>query len=150
VGDVTDPGRYDAPQRAVRLTFEFEGEEVRLVSLHRVAMLVPPPDEPGREEAQAGFWYEVLDAQDRPMYRRGARNPLRSDIEVFGEGPDGSFTHVEMPQPRGVFTLLVPDLEDARTLALIGAPPGPTQEASVAREIARFDLTADPPIQRGP
>jgi hypothetical protein len=33
---------------------------------------------------------------------------------------------------------------------LIGAPPGPTQEASVAREIARFDLTAEPPIQRGP
>jgi hypothetical protein len=147
---VTDPGRYDSPQRAVRLTFEYEGEEVRLVSRDRVAMLVPPSDETGREEEQGGFWFEVLDAQDRPIYRRAARNPLRSHIEVFGEGPDSSFTHVEMPQPRGVFTLLVPDLEGARTLALIGGLPGPAQEASAPREITRFDLTGEPPMQGRP
>jgi hypothetical protein len=144
---VTDPARYDSPQSALRLTFEYEGQEVRLVSQQRVAMLVPPPDQTGEEEEQAGFWFEVRDAEDRAVYRRAAQNPLRTDVEVFGPDPDAPFTHVEMPEPRGVFTLLVPDLENARTLALIGGPAGPAQTSSAAREIARFDLTAEPPTQ---
>jgi hypothetical protein len=137
----------DAPQRALRLTFEYEGEEVRLVSRQRVAMLVPPPELASSEEGQAGFWYELQDPDGRATYRRAARNPLRSDVEVFSPDPDESFTHIEMPEPRGVFTLLVPDLEGARTLVLVGGPAGPAQALTPAREIARFDLTADVPTQ---
>jgi hypothetical protein len=144
---VSDPERYDSPQRALRLTFEYAGSEVRLVSRQRVAMLVPPPDPAGAEEEQAGFWYEVQDAQGRPIYRRRAPNPVRTDVEVFSPDPNEPFTHVEMPEPRGVFTLLVPDLEGARTLALVGGPPGPEQGVRAAQEIARFDLTEELPAE---
>lgn len=140
---VTEAESPGPPQRALRLTFEYEGDEVRLVSQQRVAMLVPPADLADDQEERAGFWFEVRDREDRPIYRRGTQNPLRTHLEVFPP-KDAPFTHVEMPEPRGVFTLLVPDLEDARTLALVGSLPGRAQGLAAAQEIRRFDLTELP------
>jgi hypothetical protein len=140
VSVVTDAESPGAPQHALRLTFEYEGDEVRLVSQQRVAMLVPPADPAGDPDEQAGFWFEVRDREDRPIYRRSTQNPLRTHLEVFPP-KDASFTHVEMPEPRGVFTLLVPDLEGARTLALVGSLPDRAEDFAAAQEIRRFDLT---------
>jgi hypothetical protein len=140
VSVVTDAEGTGPPQRALRLIFEYEGDEVRLVSQQRVAMLVPPADSVDSQEEETGFWFEVRDGDDRPIYRRSTRNPLRTHLEVFPP-KDESFTHVEMPEPRGVFTLLVPDLEGAQTLALVGSLPGRERGLAAAREIRRFDLT---------
>jgi len=145
---VSDAESPDAPQFALRLTFEYEGDEVRLVSQQRVAMLVPPAEPASDQEERAGFWFEVRDSEDRPIYRRGTQNPLRSHLEVFPP-EDASFTHVEMPEPRGVFSLLVPDLEGARTLALVGSPPSRAQGLAAAQEIRRFDLTELPGQEGG-
>jgi hypothetical protein len=141
---MTDAEQHDLPQQALRLVFEYEGDEVKLVSQQRVAMLVPPGDTRGGEEERAGFRYEVQDREGRALYRRAARNPIRTDMEVFGPEP-GSFTHVETAEPRGVFTLLIPDLEEAHTLALVAGSAEPEQAARGPREIARFNLSAEPP-----
>lgn len=135
---------HEPPQQALRLVFEYEGNEIRLVSHQRVAMLVPPGDELGGEGEHAQFRYEVQDMDGRPLYRRAAPNPIATDLEVFGPEP-GSFTHVEMAEPRGVFTLLIPDLEEAHTLTLVASMRGPEQVATGPREIARLDLRTEPP-----
>ena len=50
-------------QRAVRLTFTYEGDEVCLVSRQPVEMIAPPTDRLSRYEGEQGFWIEVRSRQ---------------------------------------------------------------------------------------
>lgn len=127
----------DRPQDAIRLTLEYEGIDVRVVSGRRVRMTAPPSDPVDEYEGQTGFWFELRDQDDRVSYRRVVSNPIRSDVEVLSGDPVRPFTHVSRPDPSGTFTLVVPD-SGAGTLVLWASPAGePEMEA---RELVRFDL----------
>ena len=127
----------DRPQDAIRLTLEYEGTDVRVISGQRVRMTAPPSDPVDEYEGQAGFWFELRDQDDRVLYRRVVSNPIRSDVEVLSGDPVRPFTHVSLPDPSGTFTLVVPD-SGAGTLVLFGSPAG--EPAKEARELVRFDL----------
>jgi hypothetical protein len=127
-----------AVPRAQRLTFSYEGSNVHLLSRQTVEMIPPPSDPVQDSERQAGFWYTLRDREGRPIYRRVVHNPIRHDVEVFSDDPERSVSRVRVSEPRGVFSLLVPGLDEPYTLTLHSSPPGATGEA--AQEIARFDI----------
>src|SRR5271166_4139570 len=75
------------PARAIRLVFSFDGGQVSLLSQQSVEMVLPSSDPVEGTEDRTGFWYELRDAQDRPVYRKVIHNPMREDVEVFSDDP---------------------------------------------------------------
>lgn len=109
------------PQPVVRFTFDYEGTAVRLLGRQTLNMIIPPSDSLEDIAGQAGFWYELRDASGRPIYRRIVRNPIQVHIEVHTEDA-ATPTRRIVDAPQGVFTVLVPDLSAAETLALCSSP----------------------------
>ncbi|EME97960.1 hypothetical protein J7W19_28285 [Streptomyces mobaraensis NBRC 13819 = DSM 40847] len=145
-------GSGPAAPAAVRLIFEYEGPDIRLVSRQRVDAAPPPTDDltgphptaatAGESEVK-GFWVEVRDGRQRPLYRRVMHPPVRHDAEVFSDDAERSLARVPVDEPKGTFAVLVPEIEGADHVALVSSPltPGPTVAA--AAEVARFSLTPD-------
>src|SRR5262245_29381195 len=128
------------PTHAIRLTFEYDGDNVRLVSQQRVEMTLPASDPVRGHEGQKGFWYELRDEQNQPLYRRVTHNPMRSDVEVFSDDPAKTVSRQAVPMRKGVFVAVVPDHAQGQDVVLSASPPVQALVAGHAREIARVRL----------
>jgi len=141
--------------KAVRLTFSYQGDQVKLVSQQPVEMTVPPSDPLKGYEEHKGFWAEVKNAQDKTLFRRVLHNPTRNDAEVFSDDPEQSISREPAPKRKGVFVVVVPDTDKGHEVTLSrstgrpdieaeGAPKGMAAMRSLATgpatEIARFKL----------
>jgi hypothetical protein len=141
--------------KAMRLTFSYQGDQVKLVSQQPVEMTVPPSDPVKGYEEHKGFWAELKSAQDKTLYRRVLHNPTRNDAEVFSDDPEQSISRQPAPKRKGVFTVVVPDTDKGHEVTLSrsmgqpdieaeGAPKGMAAMRSLATgpatEIARFKL----------
>jgi hypothetical protein len=132
--------------KALRLTFEYEGSTVKLVSTQKVDMILPPSHPLETKEEQSGFWFTLSDAQGKPVYRRIVNNPIRYDREVFSnDAKHPSIMRVPVKKPKGTFVMLVPDVAEARTVQLFSHPLEPEAAARglAARELARFTITQE-------
>ena len=130
-----------APRRALRLTFAYEGGEIRLTDVRDLEKQVRPSAPlPDREDdkGRAGFWVELQTGDGKPLYRQVMNNPVRFHAEV----PDGKggFTNRPIPQPRGVFFVIVPELPDADQVVIFSSPLGPEAKPAAAAPVARFPL----------
>jgi hypothetical protein len=132
-------------ESALRLRFEVDWPQIRLVGRQTLEMRAPPPDvilteEDARKTARkpvlSGYWIELRDGRGRPLYRRVLYDPLGTSLEAPTE--DGSWTRVTVEQPSNLFSVVVPALPDAHSVALVGSPPGRPHEP--ARDLAVFDL----------
>jgi hypothetical protein len=135
-----------APQQgrgAIRLIFEYDGDEVRLISRQHVDMLVSPSDALEGYEGQQGFWAEVRDADGTRLYRQILHDPIRRDAEVFSDDPQQSIARVPVERPTGVFFVLVPDLDEADHVALMNSPSRPPGLRAAATETLRVPLRQD-------
>ena len=94
------------PTLAMRLIFEYEGDEVRLVSQMPVDLLITGFDISRTQ--RAGYYVDTRDASGQTLARVPARNVFSTSAEVFPEQPGESITRVEVPTPRGAFTVVVP------------------------------------------
>ncbi|MGK5637582.1 hypothetical protein ACSNOK_04575 [Streptomyces sp. URMC 126] len=134
---------------AVRLIFEYEGPDIRLVSRQRVDAAPPPSEDLAGTEATdegpdvKGFWVELRDAQRQPLYRRVMHPPVRYDAEVFSDDPDRSLARVPVEEPKGAFAVLVPEIAEADHVALVSSPLAPGPTVAPAAEVARFALRPD-------
>jgi len=141
--------------KAMRLTFSYQGDQVKLVSQQPVEMTVPPSDQLKGYEEHKGFWAEVKNAQDKTLFRRVLHNPTRNDAEVFSDDPEQSISRAPAPKRKGVFVVVVPDTDKGHEVTLSrssgapdieagGAPKGMAAMRSLATgpatEIARFKL----------
>lgn len=127
-----DPGYT----HSLRLTFAYDEREVRLVRVERLAArslaaVGAPP-----REGQVGHWVEIRDADGEVIYHRVLHNPMRDDIEVFGDEPGAPLRRVENPVRSGEFQVRVPDLPAAHELVLQGSPRSGKRHRP-ARELAR-------------
>lgn len=141
---MTDSHRQQ-PSRSpytLRLTFAYQGDEVRLIRSERVAMITPPSHPHAPQEGQAGYWFEVHGAGGELLYHRALHNPIRTDIEVFSDDPAQTISRVPDPNPSGEFTVLVPDLPDADSFALHGPPTAaePGLRAAQSRRIISYSF----------
>lgn len=142
--DMTSP----EPNMAMRLTFSYDGDDVKLVSQERAEMIVPPSDPVTGFAKHKGFWAEVKSGTDKTLYRTVMHNPTKNDAEVFPESPDGVISRQPAPKRKGTFVVLVPDMDKGEELALSRSAPdteGPTMGISAlatepANEILRVKL----------
>jgi hypothetical protein len=124
-----------------RLTFEYDGDQIRLVSEQHVRMIVPPSQPAEQADALGAFQVLLRDQQDQPVLRFARANPIRRDAEVFSPpGADQSIARVPVDRPKGSFVLLVPDVPGAATLELVGPPPSANALREQPRSLARFAL----------
>lgn len=136
------------PNKAMRLTFSYNGDDVKLLSQERTEMTVPPSDEVKGYAKQKGFWAELKSGTDKTLYRTVMHNPTKNDAEVFPESPDGVISREPAPKRKGVFVVVVPDTDKGEEVTLSRSAPdteGPTMGISAlasepAEEILRVKL----------
>lgn len=140
------------PSGAMRLIFEYDGDDVRLIHQQPVDVLVPGFD--AAPDVRAGRFAEVRDVDDLPLARVAIRHDA-SSREVFPEDPADPITRVEVEHPSGAFTVVVPAPAAASQVALLdvdvappppppgerGAPPAPAQPRE--HVLGVFQLDAD-------
>ena|SRR5690242_9172615 len=126
---------------ALRLTFSYDGSDVRLESELRLEMPAPPSD-PLEHPDEAGFWSELRDENDTPLYRQVVQNPIRIDAEVYSDESDPPIQRQRLDGVGGTFDLVVPDLPEARTIALFSSPLEPETVGEAATELGVFELHA--------
>lgn len=132
---------------AIRLTFVHEDGELRLKRAKRVAMRAPAGDRTRRTDQKEGddrigSWVEVLDANDRVLYRRTIDRPVPEDVEVHEGGEEGSFRRVERGEASILVNVLIPDLDGARTVVLRERRP-PTGKRQEPEEIEYAEVQLD-------
>ena len=149
----------DSPQpastRSVRLIFEYEGDQVRLVSQQPVDMVVTGFDL--ARGPDPGVYVESRDAVGAPLARVPARSALVGSAEVFPEQPGEPIVRVDVPQPRGAFTVVVPVPDTTSQLTVVRVepaqpqtllPPGgatsPVQGDAQVTDLASFPLDVNP------
>ncbi len=126
---------------AIRLIFSYEGNDIRLISRQRVNVVTPLSESlESSLEGQSGFWVEVRDKAGQPLRRQLMHDPIRYDAEVFSEDPGRSVARIPLERPSGVFVVLIPEIEEADHLVLIGTPLAERPALTEAREIGRFSL----------
>lgn len=123
-----------------RLTFDYEGDRISLVSDQIVNMIGPPGQPLEEAETTTGFSVIVRDAADRALYRRTGSSPIRSDAEVFSDDPSTPLHRVPVQEPRGTFVMLVPHVEGAVSVELVGPPSGRPDRFRESLRLARFPL----------
>ena len=134
--------------KAMRLTFSYDGNDVKLLSQQRTEMIVPPSDAVKSYGTHKGFWAELRSGSDKTLYRTVMHNPTKNDAEVFPESPSGVISREPAPKRRGVFVVLVPDTDKGEEVILCRSAPatkGPTKgiralASKPAEEILRLKL----------
>ena len=129
------------PPHALRLTFAYQGAQIRLIGSERVAMIVPAPSTALPETGQTGWWFGVRDGTGRVIYHRPLHSPINVDVEAFSPDPRQSIARVPVAEREGQFTVLIPDVADAQTFELQG-PVDPARPDEPARELLRLDVDA--------
>lgn len=127
------------PPYALRLTFAYRGTQISLAGVERIAMIVPASIDEPAEATTSGYSFALLDANGRVIYRRPLHDPIRIDAEAFSPGKGQAIERVPLPTTEGRFTLLVPDLPDAREFTLSG-PTDPLRAHEPARELLHLDV----------
>ncbi|HET6980049.1 MAG TPA: hypothetical protein VFI24_27195 [Pyrinomonadaceae bacterium] len=104
--------------KAMRLTFSYDGDDVKLLSKQRTDMILPPSDVVKGYGKYKGFWAEVRNGSDKTLYRTVMHNPTKNDAEVFPESPDGDISREPAPKRKGVFVVLVPEIDNGEDVIL--------------------------------
>lgn len=152
---MTEPTRSPQPS-AVRLIFEYDGDETRLVYQQPVDVAIPGFDLP--QEQTPGHHVEVRGSNEELLSRVPVRVGMTTSMEVFPERHDEPITRTELPQARGAFSVVVPvtAAADHVTLVRIGAgqpeatelgarATSPVAGAPEVVELGRFDLDRGEP-----
>lgn len=130
--------------RALRLTFTYEGEGIKLVERQPIEKRARATDrilKQGEASQYSGFWIELRDAENQTIYRRVLHNPIQSTVEVPTDKRNQTFERLTVKNPRGTFFVIIPDLEQADSIVIFNSPLAPEFEGRAgAREIARMDL----------
>ena len=127
--------------KAMRLTFSYAGNDVKLISQQPVAMVVPPSDPVKGFEKHKGFWAELKNNKDKTLYRRVMHNPTRNDAEVFPEDPQQSISRQPAPKRKGVFVVIVPDTDQGDSVTLSRSEPEGKGPARGIRSLASKPAT---------
>jgi hypothetical protein len=101
----------------LRIAFAYDGAKLEISSVQRVAMRAPAAL---MHECQAGYWLEVRDGDGRLLYQRPIHDPMRRDVESYGDAPGDALRRHPAAATKGEFEVLVPDLPGAQTFRLHG------------------------------
>ena len=136
---------------SMRLIFEYEGDQIRLVSQQPVDVAITGFDI--AKTQHPGWYIDTRDATGKALARVPARDAFSGGAEVFPEQHGEPITRTAVSKPRGAFTVVVPVPEGADHVAVIHVAPAqpeaqlPASRATTAvqgsseiKEVARFPL----------
>lgn len=140
-----------APTLAMRLIFEYEGEQVRLISQQPVDVAITGFDVSRTE--RPGYYVDTRDSNGRTLARVPAREAFSRSTEVFPEQPGQPITRVDVEGARGAFSVVVPVAAGADRVAVVHVAPArpdaphigargtsPSPGAAEVKELANFPL----------
>lgn len=131
----------EPPMRSLRLTFAYRDASIRLVRSEPLEKQPPATDPLAGYEGRSGFWIELRDGGGAVIYRRCMRHPIRRTLEVHQPGESPPHYLVARTDIRGRFMAIVPDLDAAGEVVVVGDPlDPPAGGGTVAVELARFPL----------
>lgn len=131
--------RPDA-RKSLRLMFRYEGSAVQLTQLTPLAKRPPasiPIEDAKPLERVSGAWVEIRDRAGRCLWRQILHDPFNTVIEGAG---GGRFTNAYRDKPSGSLVLLVPDLPEGTSVALVSSPLERQRRHQPARDLAEFEL----------
>ena len=120
----------------LRITFAYDGPNLQIARVKRVAMRAPAAAAAPPQDNQVGYWLEVRDADGKLLYHRPIHNPMRRDIESFGHEPGAPLRRHATTADKGEFEVLVPDLPGAQSFRLHGPGETPPTAAMAAHTAA--------------
>ncbi|HEX5186179.1 MAG TPA: hypothetical protein VFV86_04750 [Nitrososphaeraceae archaeon] len=133
--------------KARRLTFQYKDTNIKLISQYKIDKVIPPPTSPLiKSETKSGVWYEITDAQQNIIYNRGISNAIQTDVEVFSnESDEESIIRKNVPQIEGTFSILIPDIPEAKSLSIFSNPieKGKKSLQKSATKIFEMNLNGD-------
>src|SRR5262245_10424998 len=107
-------------RRTLRLTFRVTDKKLELVKQERLEMITPPEvGEQPKAGVHGGFWIELQDGRKRVLAYRGISPSLLNSAEVHS--PDGKIERKFGELQDGIFEVLLPDDDNARSAVLIGS-----------------------------
>jgi hypothetical protein len=115
------------------LIFEYEGDQVRLVSQQSVDVAVTGFDLV--REQVPGHYVEVRGGGDETLSRVRVPAAMTASAEVFPEEPGAPIVRVDLPQATGAFTVVVPAPPDADHVSLVRVPAGPAENADLSHPV---------------
>ena len=132
------------PRQAVRLIFEYEGDQVRLVAQQAVEMVVIETS--AASVGAPGYYLDARDADDQTLARVAAPGAFSRSAEVFPERHGEPIARIDVAQQRGAFTVTLPAVERADHVTVVrlvaGADRGPGLAAVTgAVDVASFPLS---------
>jgi hypothetical protein len=136
------------PAKAIRLIFEYDGEVVRLISQQPVEMAIADSDISGTEPS--AHYVDIRDAAGKTLARVKARGAFGTSAEVFPERAGEPITRVDIPTPKGAFTVVLPIADNADHFTLVKVAPSVQAPGAgdlrvpqlVATDMASFPLAA--------
>lgn len=138
----TDKIGRPAGRAAIRMVFAYDGNDITVTSRQRFETIAPPSEPLNvRVEGRSGFWAEVRDEEENPLYRQLMHDPMPRSVEVFSEDAERSIARVPIESPSGSFVVVIPVISGADHLVLIGTPFEEPSLLATPRVIARFSLT---------
>jgi len=118
VDEITQP----MPTLAMRLIFEYDGDQVRLVSQSPVDLSITGFDLARTE--RAGYYVDTRDGAGQTLARVPARGAFSTSAEVFPEQPGEPISRVEVAHPKGAFTVVVPAPSGADSVSVVRVAAG--------------------------
>ena len=128
---MSEASQPDRPA-AVRLIFEYEGDQVRLVAQQRVDVAVPGFDLDVSPMPPPGYYVEARSPANEALNRVPIREAFGASVEVFPEEPGSPITRVDVADPRGAFTVVLPVPEAAEQVAVVRVTQRQAQAPSLA------------------
>ena len=130
-------------EQAIRLTFEYRGNEVSLRSARRLRKRTPPNvtgAELERTHEVAGDWVELRDKEDRVLYRHRSSDLIPTHVEVRSGDPKQPFKRIQGRLDHGTFRVLIPAVDGARRFVLLQRRDDGEQEELSSTERISVDL----------
>ncbi len=91
---------------------------------------------------QSGFWIELRGKDGGRIFRRLLHDPMAQDREVFPENLHGKIIRRPIARPKGIFSVLIPEIHESHTVHLMGSPAEGHRRGERATERAKFDSAA--------
>lgn len=143
---MSNEGARFQPQRAIRLIFEYEGDQLRLVTQQTVEMVVTDAS-PTSADAP-GYYLDARDSGDRTLARVAAHGAFSRSTEVFPERHDEPIARIDAPRQRGAFTVTLPAVDEADHVTVVRIVQGAERGAGVERVQPRVVDVASFPLSR--
>lgn len=112
---------YDSTAGAIRLTFDYEGEQLKVVSEEKVEKMVPLFKEV--EDKSSGAWIELKDKEGNILHTQAMDIPFAPDLESFSNDPKKpSIIRKKTADLEGGFSILIPDIPEVSEVEVFSSP----------------------------